>query len=51
LERVADVMESLIQQARELKVQIEDYKVKIEEYRQMEETLRNAVAEAIRKVL
>lgn len=43
LERVADALEPLIRQVRDLKAQVEQYKSSIEEYRQMEETLRNAL--------
>jgi len=43
LERVADVLENLIGQVRELKSQQETYRVKLDEYRQIEETLCNAL--------
>lgn len=43
LERVADVLESLINQVRVLRQQQEELRAKLEEYRQMEVTLRNAL--------
>ena len=43
LERVADVMESLIGQVRELKARTDEQREQLEEYRQMEKTLRNAL--------
>lgn len=43
LERVADVLEALIAQVRELKEKYEESKAQLEEYRQMEATLRNAL--------
>jgi cell division initiation protein len=43
LERVADVLESLIRQIRELREQLENHKARLEEYRQIEETLRSAL--------
>ncbi len=44
LQRVADVLESLIRQVRELKAAIEDHKEQLEGYHDIEETLRNALA-------
>lgn len=43
LERVADALQALIRQVRELQQQQEEYKERIEECRQMEETLRSAL--------
>ncbi len=43
LERVADVMEALIVQVRELRDRNEEQRRRLEEYRQMEETLRSAL--------
>ena len=43
LARVADVLENLIQQIRDLKAQLAEQKEEIEKHRQMEETLRNAL--------
>lgn len=43
LERVADVMEALIVQARQLKEHNEEQRRQLEEYRQMEQSLRSAL--------
>jgi cell division initiation protein len=43
LARVADVLETLIQQIRDLKAQLAEQKEELDEHRQMEETLRNAL--------
>jgi cell division initiation protein len=43
LAQVADVLENLIHQIREMKAQLAEYKVELDEHRQMEETLRNAL--------
>jgi len=43
LERIADALEPLIRQLRELKAQQEELKAQIQEHRHMEETLRNAL--------
>jgi cell division initiation protein len=43
LERVADVLEAVIRENRELKDRIEEYKAKSEDYTQMQETLRSAL--------
>jgi cell division initiation protein len=43
LERVADVLEGLIKQVRDLKQQQEEHRATLEEFRQMEETLRSAL--------
>jgi len=43
LTRVADMLEALVEQKRELKEQQAAYESKIEEYRQMEEALRSAL--------
>lgn len=44
LERVADVLETLIRENRELKEHIEDYRNKSDDYNHMQETLRSALA-------
>jgi len=43
LERVADALEPLIRQVRDLKQQQEEHRATIDEYRQMEATLRSAL--------
>lgn len=43
LERIADALEPLIRQLRELKAAQKEYKAQIQEHCQMEETLRNAL--------
>ncbi|MCX5771430.1 MAG: DivIVA domain-containing protein [Candidatus Hydrogenedentes bacterium] len=43
LARVADVLENLIQQIRDLKAQLAGQREELDEHRQMEETLRNAL--------
>jgi cell division initiation protein len=43
LARIADVLENLIQQNRDLKAQLAQQKEELDEHRQMEETLRNAL--------
>ena len=43
LARVADVLENLIQQIRDLRAQVAEQKDELDAHRQMEETLRNAL--------
>lgn len=43
LARLADVLENLIKQNRDLKAQLAEQKEELDEHRQMEETLRNAL--------
>jgi cell division initiation protein len=46
LERVADVLESLIKQSRDLKQQREDLRSQLDSYREMENSLREALVTA-----
>jgi DivIVA domain-containing protein len=46
LERVADTVENLINQAREMRATNDEYRERLDEYRQMEQTLRSALVSA-----